>query len=160
MTMEQHVGTSGTNGHNNKEIISAFQKEAFYGQNIDQLRHYFTDDFVDHFAPPDDPPGFEGIRKRFHQCSASFKFLKVDVPVWLSAGDTLFQIIVLHFQHTGEFLGIPATNKVFSIGGMDAFKLRGGLISEHWGVYDTMQIPGHLGVTLQPSPAERAPLTI
>jgi predicted ester cyclase len=60
--------------------------------------------------------------------------------------DTVFQLITLHFKHTGDYMGIPPTNKTFAIDGLAAFRIRDGKIAEHWGLYDMESIPAQLGV--------------
>jgi predicted ester cyclase len=53
--------------------------------------------------------------------------------------------------HTGEFAGIPPTGRPFTIGGIDIYRLRDGLLCEHWHQLDQLSMLGQLG--LIPAPA-------
>ena len=50
----------------------------------------------------------------------------------------------------GEFLGIPATHRSFSIAGIDIYRLSGGKLAEHWHVVDMLAHMQQLG--LLPTP--------
>jgi predicted SnoaL-like aldol condensation-catalyzing enzyme len=100
-----------------------------------------TPDFVDHFAPPWDPPGRGGVEHRFDHAADVLTTRGIDVLVSVCEGEILSQAIMIHFEHTGDFMGIPPTGKRFSIGGSNTFRFENGRIAEHWGVFDVAKIP-------------------
>ena len=48
--------------------------------------------------------------------------------------------------HVGEFAGIPPTDKTFTIGGIDIYRVEDGALCEHWHMVDQLSILGQLGV--------------
>lgn len=55
--------------------------------------------------------------------------------------------------HVGEFAGIPATGKPFSIVGIDIYRVSEGLLVEHWHVIDQLAMLGQLGLLPEPAQA-------
>ncbi|MBW4721444.1 ester cyclase [Saccharothrix obliqua] len=124
-----------------ERVVRRFRGAVLFRQDFDVLREVLADDFVDHFAPPWDPPGRPGVEHRFHQAAAALTTRRVEVLVSVCEGDVLAQAIELHFEHTGEFLGIAPTGTRFVIGGSNTFRFEGDRIAEHWGVFDVAKIP-------------------
>ena len=58
--------------------------------------------------------------------------------------------------HVGEFLGIPPTNKSFSVAGIDIYRLEGGRLAEHWHVIDQLSMLQQLGLIPTPEAADAA----
>lgn len=144
---------TGTATRRLEDIVTAFRKRAFIARDFDAIEETVTEDFVDHFAPPWDPPGVAGVRQRFGQAANSFHTLQVEVVKSMSKGDFLIQVIRIHLRHVGEFMGIEATGKEIAIGGFDMFEFRDDRIAGHWGTYDVTRIPDLLG-RMPSSPGE------
>ncbi|HZR55729.1 MAG TPA: ester cyclase [Terriglobales bacterium] len=126
-------------------LVTLFRQKAFIQRNLDALDQHLTPDFVDHFAPPEHPPGIAGVRYRFSQAAEAFHTLQVEVLHSVSKDDILMQAIRVHLRHTGEFMGIPPTQREIVMPGFDAFQFRGEKLAAHWGVYDVSRIPDLLG---------------
>ena len=139
-----------------EDVVSTFRARAFVGRDLSAIDECLTDDFADHFAPPDDPPGKDGVRRRFAQAADGFHTTAVEIVHSMSQGDVLMQAIRIHMKHTGPFMGVPATGREFWIGGFDAFEIRDGRIAAHWGAYDAAKIPDLLGLTPPPDSPEEA----
>jgi predicted ester cyclase len=128
-----------------EEIVTKFRKRAFIARDFDAIEETVTEDFVDHFAPPWDPPGVAGVRHRFSQAANAFHTVQVEIVHSMARGNVLMQAIKIHLMHVGEFMGMPPTGNEIAIGGFDAFEFRDGKIAGHWGVYDVSRIPDLLG---------------
>lgn len=124
-----------------EEIVRRFRRAVLFKNDFAAVREILTVNFVDHFAPHWDPPGREGVESRFGQAADALTTRKVEVLVSVCEGDVLSQAILLHFEHTGEFMGIPPTGRTFAIGGSNTFRFRDDRIAEHWGVFDVAKIP-------------------
>jgi predicted SnoaL-like aldol condensation-catalyzing enzyme len=122
-------------------IVGRFRSAVLFKRDFSAVHEVLTPDFVDHFAPPWDPPGRAGVEMRFGQAAQAFVTRKVEILVSVCEGDALSQAILLHFEHTGEFMGIPPTGRRFAIGGSNTFRFQGDRIAEHWGVFDVAKIP-------------------
>jgi predicted ester cyclase len=129
-----------------EEVVGAFRQKAFIERQFDAIEEYLTKDFVDHFAPPWDLPGWAGVRHRFRQAAEAFHTTKVVILHSMRKGEILMQAIEIHLKHTGEFMGLPASGQDVMIGGFDAFEIRDGKIAAHWGVYDVSRIPDLLSL--------------
>lgn len=141
-----------------ENLITEFRKKAFLQQDLTALDEHLTPDFVDHFSPPWDPPGVEGVRRRFSQAAQAFQTKRVEIVHSMRKGKVLMQAIRIHMCHTGDFMGIPATGKDIAIAGFDAFEVRGNKLAAHWGVYDVSRIPDLLGLQLgAPGTQEASP---
>ena len=53
--------------------------------------------------------------------------------------------------HTGEFMGILATNPSFSVDIFEIIRFADGKMVERWGVADTMGLMQQLGLTPDPA---------
>ena len=49
-------------------------------------------------------------------------------------------------KHTGDFLGIPATNKDIKVQVLEVVRIANNQIKEHWGGVDTFTMMQQLGV--------------
>lgn len=129
-----------------ENLVTEFRKRAFLAQDLSAIDQCLTPDFVDHFAPSWDPPGIEGVRRRFSQAAQAFQTKQVEIVHSIRKGKILMQAIRIHLRHTGDFMGIPPTGKDLTIAGFDAFEFRGEKLAAHWGVYDVSRIPDLLGM--------------
>ena len=53
--------------------------------------------------------------------------------------------------HVGDFAGIPATGRTFTIPGIDIYRVADGQLREHWHVIDQLGMLGQLGLLPQGS---------
>ncbi len=124
-----------------EETVRRFRGAVLFSKDFAAIEEVLVPEFVDHFAPPWDPPGRSGVAHRFDQAASALTTTKVDVLVSVCEGNFLAQAIELHFVHSGDFMGIPATGKSFAVGGSNTFRFDGNRIVEHWGVFDVAKIP-------------------
>ena len=132
----------------NKQLVRRYQEECMHRQNWDNAAEYLAEDLVIHIPEGVVPAGRDNALTWFRECASWFTSLGIEIKFAVADDDTVFQLQELHFEHTGDFMGIPPTGKRFSIAGLAAFKIRDGRIAEHWGLYDMDGIPAKLGVEL------------
>lgn len=144
MTNVVEISTE-TIGGQSKRLVETFQREVLHGGHYERALEWAHEDLVIHL-PPGIPRGLDNALKWFAVCAEWFTSLGIEVQFSVASEDTVFQLIKLHFKHTGDYMGIPPTGKEFAIDGLAAFKLRNGKIAEHWGMYDMQSIPAQLGV--------------
>jgi len=128
-----------------EKTVTRFRAAVLFENDLEKVFEVLAPGFVDHFAPPWDPPSREGVGHRFDHANKVLTTNRVEVLVSVCEGDILSQAILLHFEHTGPFMGIPATGKKFEIGGSNTFRFSQGRIAEHWGVFDVAKIPDLIG---------------
>lgn len=142
----------------NKEALLAFQREVFnaHDWSIETLSRHLTPDFVDHAAMPGDPPGLEGVQKRFEFWGTAFEAALEDNVEVVGEGSMVAVLYNLHAHHAGEYLGIAPTFRDVTIPGIEFLQLRDGKIAAHWGIYDFLSTAEELGSNLAFVPREPA----
>lgn len=113
---------------------------------VDEL---IADDFVEHEeAPPgfpESPSDKESVRVFFRTAAEAFGGLRFEVESILADGDEVAVRSRMKGTHTGEFIGIPATNKAVDIEVIDWVRIRDGKALEHWGVTDVASLRVQIG---------------
>jgi predicted ester cyclase len=134
----------------NKKVLLRFQKEVFNGADwsIENLRRHLTEDFVDHAAMVGDPPGFEGVQMRFSAWASAFEQAEEENIEMVGENDILAVLYDLHANHTGDFMGVPATNREVVVPGIEFVRIRDGKIAEHWGIYDFITTAEEIGADI------------
>jgi steroid delta-isomerase-like uncharacterized protein len=131
----------------NKRLVQTFQQEVLHKGRYEKASAWAHDDLVIHL-PPGMEPGLDNALRWFALCAEWFTSTGLDVELMVAEDDMVFQLITLHFEHMGNYMGIPPTGKRFSIAGLAAFRIRDDKIAEHWGLYDTQSIPAQLGAAV------------
>lgn len=108
---------------------------------------------MDHNPPgPDIAPGREGFKQVFTGFFSAFPDMTMTVDDQVSEGDKVVTRATVSGTHLGDYMGMPATGKTFSIGIVDILRFKDGKIAERWGESDTIGMMQQLGVI--PAPAE------
>ena len=123
-----------------------FDEEIVNGHDLGAISNWFTDDFVDHVEIPGMPPGVEGVFARHEMLFTAMPDIHIDVHQVIAEGDLAAARFTLTGTNTDGFMGMPATNTVVSVTGMDFMRFRDERIVEHWGEMDMMGLLQQLGV--------------
>jgi predicted ester cyclase len=134
----------------NKKVLLRFQHEVFNqgDWSTETLTRNLADGFIDHAAMPGDPPGLEGVQMRFSAWAAAFEDAEEENMAMVGEGDLLAVMYNLHARHSGDFMGIPPTNREVVIPGMEVVRIEGGKIAEHWGIYDFLRTAEEINTNL------------
>lgn len=111
-------------------------EEIFPRNDETALREAVTDDFVNHEAPPDVPPGPDSVIFFMHLLDRAFSDQRWDIEKVISEGDTVAIYCRHSGRHTGDFFGLPATGRAFDYRQMHLIRMRGDRGAEHWAVRD------------------------
>jgi predicted ester cyclase len=126
-----------------------------YVQAIDQnqtsnwgiLDEYIAEDFVAH-----NPlcPGVSLDREGMKQGAEIFRVAapgtRHEICMQVAEDDLVVSHLVGRGLHTGELLGIPATNREVETEGIVIHRVRDGKIAEYWSVTDLARVLQQLGV--------------
>src|SRR5262245_12885935 len=126
-------------------LIKRFYDEVLVNGNLDAIDELVTDDVVDHEAMPGQPEGKEGVAFFSNVMSSAFSDLKVTAGPSLSSGDMEAAHVTITGKHTGEFMGVPASDKSFEIESIDIIRIEDGKCAEHWGVTDNISLMQQIG---------------
>jgi steroid delta-isomerase-like uncharacterized protein len=134
------------------ELIQAFYDEMLGSGNLDRIDEFVTDDVVDHEEGlPGQPEGKDGVIFFVNAMRGAFSDIKATIGPSVEGGDMASAQVTITGKHTGEFMGVPATDKSFEIEAMDIIRIEDGKCAEHWGVTDNMALMQQIGAV--PAPA-------
>ena len=135
-------------------LIQEFYDEMLTKGNLDAMDEYVTDDVVDHeVGMPGPPEGKEGVRFFINMMRDAFSDLKATTEVSLENGDLACARCTITGKHTGEFAGVPATDKPVEIETIDIIRIEDGKCAEHWGVTDMAALMMQIGAIPEPTSA-------
>jgi steroid delta-isomerase-like uncharacterized protein len=133
-------------------LIQEFYDEMMTNGNLDKIDDLVTDDVVDHEeGMPGQPEGKDGVRFFVSTMREAFSDIKATVGQSLEDGNLAAAQVTITGKHTGEFMGVPATDKSFEIECIDIIRIEDGKCAEHWGVTDNMALMQQIGAV--PAPA-------
>jgi predicted ester cyclase len=122
------------------------------------LERHVASSYSDHNPPPfaSKTPGIPGMKETYDIALGIFSEFKHVVEDTFSEGDRIVSRIVGTGRHTGPLLGIPATRKIVTMGGIAVHRVAGGKLVEHWGQVDGVGLLAQIGAIPAP-PAPPAP---
>ena len=126
---------------------------------LDLCELYLSPDRIDHdvFGPEGSANGHDGFRRVLRPFIEAFPDLHLDIKFMVSDGEKLVVYLKTSGTHLGPFMGAPATGKRFEASGVDIFAFTAdGLVSHHWGAFDTLGVMLQLGLIPAPTMAEAA----
>lgn len=137
--------------HANLETLHR-ARDLFNAGDIEQyITTLYAPEAVGHFLPPGMPQGYTGLHLFYGAFHAGFPDSQLIFDDTLSEGDRVTIRFHLDMTHTGEFNGIPATNKRVSLSGITIFRFVEGQVAERWSESDFFGLMQQLGVL--PTPA-------
>jgi predicted ester cyclase len=100
---------------NAKETALAAWEELFNKGNLAAADQYVHPDYVNHEAAAHRPRGPEGMRQTVTWLREAFSELRFDVRDAIADGDRVALRVQMSGVHTGSLMGMPQTNKHFSV---------------------------------------------
>lgn len=135
----------------NKALIRSLLEGADRS-DISVLDETVAADYTDHNPPPFQGPGtgVDGARDAFTAATKIFSDWSHEVVQQFTDGDFVISRIVGRGKHTGEFLGIPASDKDVQMEGIAIHRVVDGKIVEHWSQVDAMGMLMQIGAIPPP----------
>jgi predicted ester cyclase len=131
----------------NKALVRRLMEEVFNRGNISLVDELVAPDFVEHEElPPGIPPGRESVKQLSPIFHGAFPDFKITIDDIIAEGDKVVVRSTWSGTHKGEFMGIAPTGKSASFGVIDAIRIAGGKVVEHWGQMDNLRMMQQLGV--------------
>ena len=100
------------------------------------------------------PLGMSGLKSLITGLRSAFPDLQATVEEQIAEGDKVVTRVTMRGTQRGEFQGMPATGKSFSIPGVSIWEVRGNLLIQEWVSWDAMGMMQQLGAI--PAPAGAA----
>ncbi len=141
--------TPVTDTQRNKANLQRLYDRVMNSHDVDAADELITPDRPDHDRtfPSEFTRDREGFKTLFRMLIAAFPDLKFTTDFMVAEGDMVSAFTSVQGTHRGEFMGIPATNKSFTVNNADTCRFTSdGLICEHWGIVDIAAMMRQLGV--------------
>jgi predicted SnoaL-like aldol condensation-catalyzing enzyme len=133
-----------TQSQANKQILADFGAEVFGKKDLSNLYKFMQEGYIQH--NPLVPQGASGFKAFFADWFKAVPDWSYTLTKIVSEGDTVWAYGTYSGTQTGDWLGIPATNKYYSINAVDIFRIENDKLAEHWDVLDTYGLFKQLGV--------------
>jgi steroid delta-isomerase-like uncharacterized protein len=140
----------------NETLIREMIEEVWYKGDLAAVDRYFAIDYVDHTPLPGQAPGSVGYKEAVATIRGAFPDLHLILEDILCEGDKVALHYTMQGTHRGQFMGIPATGKPFSVTGMINARIAEGKVVERWANVDTLGLMKQLGVVPSPVQFEQA----
>lgn len=119
----------------NKAIVRRFNKEIIEQGTMDSFKELVADNVINHSAPAGLPNGPESMIFFISNVLRNgLSDIQVDILDQVSEGDKVTTRKIISGTHTGEFMGVPPSNKKIVINVIDIIRLQDGKYAEHWGL--------------------------
>jgi predicted ester cyclase len=131
----------------NKELIRRYIQAIDDNETNDWsiLDEYIAEDFVAHNPPI---PGVSLDREGMKQAAEIFRVAtpgRHEIGLQIAEDDLVVSQVSGRGVHTGELLGIPATNKEVATEGIAIHRVRDDKIVEYWSVTDVARVLQQVG---------------
>jgi steroid delta-isomerase-like uncharacterized protein len=132
--------------NDNKAIVLRYYEEVLNRGNLAVLETIARADHVEHDPlPGQGGSGLAGLHKRIEMLRVGLQ-PQFTIEQIIAEGDTVVVRWTNRGRHVAPFLGIPPTNKSFTIAGIDIHVLRDGKLAEHHHVVDQLSMMQQLGL--------------
>lgn len=116
-------------------IIRAANASLIENGNVEEIERYFSEEYVVNFSGSK-KSGHRGVRGFTKAIRSAFSDLRVDVEVFVEAGNRISWQRCVHGKQTGAFQGFPASGQRISWRDMAVSQIADGKIIEEWVVTD------------------------
>jgi steroid delta-isomerase-like uncharacterized protein len=127
-------------------VCRRYYEEVLNHGNVELLETIVRADHVEHDPlPGQGGGGLVGFRKRVEMLREGLR-PKFTIEQMVAEGNTVVVRWTNRGTHVAPFLGIPATNKSFTIAGIDIHEVKDGKLAEHRHVVDQLSMMQQLGL--------------
>jgi steroid delta-isomerase-like uncharacterized protein len=129
-----------------KARIREFLDRVLTAGEIDATGDYFHSDVVEEVPLPGQGPGLEGLKETLTHLRRAFPDSHWRVEEQIAEYNRVLTRFVWSGTHEGEFLGIPATNRVIQVWGMVIDRFEDQKVTSTRILLDTWSLMQQLGV--------------
>ncbi len=120
----------------NKALVRRFITEIFERGHLEAVDELVADDFIGHTWGNASKNGLKQAMERVAKGLADARFTIDDL---IAEDDRVAVRVTASARQVGEFMGLPASGRTYTIGEIHIFRIRDGKVVEHWHQYD---LPG------------------
>ncbi len=115
----------------NKRIVQRFVDEVLSVGRVESIDELVAPDFVSHTWDMTDA-GRDKLKDTTPQMHARLTDVRMIVEDIVAEGDQVVARLTSTATPSGDFMGVPAAGKRYTIGEIHWFRLRDGQLVEHW----------------------------
>lgn len=131
----------------NQQLIRNYFNEVWNKGNIDLLDELISPAYLNHSSSVQDPlPGPAGLKPIVIAMRIAFPDLHYLIEDLIITEDRVVARVKMMGTHTGDFFGIPPTNKKISVNQINIEYIENGRISQHWRITDENTMMHQLGL--------------
>ncbi|HKC58004.1 MAG TPA: ester cyclase [Vicinamibacterales bacterium] len=128
----------------NKVAVRRFIDEVFVKGNADGAEKLVTPDFTPH-SWGKMPSGVEPLKQAIRRVHAGLSEVRFKIEDMLAEDDKVAVRVTAHAKQQGDFMGIPASGREYTISETHIFHMRDGKVAEHWRDADMLGLMQQLG---------------
>ena len=137
----------------NRAIVRRYYDEVLNGRNVALLDEIAVEDYIENDPFPGMGNGREQLKLRAGALISAFSPCTFKIEDIVAEGDRVAVRWRSRGTQSGEFMGIPPTNRSYEIAGIDFHRLVDGRMAEHWHVVDQLSQLQQLGLLSTPQGA-------
>ena len=137
----------------NKRLIRRYYEDVLNGGDVAVIDELATEDYLENDPFPGQGNGRAELKARASALLAAFSPCTFTIEDVVAEGDRVVVRWRSKGNHVGEFLGMPATHRDFTIAGIDIHRIADGRMAEHWHVVDQLSQLQQLGMIPSPPSA-------
>ena len=128
----------------NKALARRFVDEIFVRGRKESVDELLADDFTPH-TWPSTGDGKADLGNTIDRLSTVLDDVSFTIEDVIAEGDLVVVRVTASATQVGEFMGMPPSGKRYTIGEIHIFRIRDGLVTEHWHHFDQMGMMRQLG---------------
>jgi steroid delta-isomerase-like uncharacterized protein len=128
----------------NKAVVRRFVDEVFVAGRMEAVDELVAPNFVPH-SWPGTGAGPGELKKAMQRVFTGLSDVSMAIEDIIAEGDRVAVRLIAHAVHSGEFMGMPASGKAYTISEIHIFRVSDGRIAEHWGQADLLGMMRQLG---------------
>ena len=134
----------------NKDIAQRFIQQVFVKADPSAVDELATDDFTPH-SWGQMPSGRDSLKAAQQRVMKGLSDARMTVEDVIADGDKVVVRLASHGRHDGEFMGMPASGKEYTISEIHIFRIEDGKVAEHWRDADMLGLMQQIGALPQPA---------
>jgi steroid delta-isomerase-like uncharacterized protein len=115
-------------------------------QNFGIFDDLFASSYVLHLPGRRNPLDLAGTKRLYRRLYAAFPDLEHSIVQQVSDGNRVVTVWEASGTHSGDFMGVPATNKRVRFSGINVYRVSRGKLAESHVTWDLLTLGRQLGV--------------
>ena len=128
----------------NKAVVHRFIEAVFQDGDLSLVDGLVGRDFVPH-TWPSTGDGRGDLKRAMERVANALTDVVFTIDDTIAEDDRVAVRLTASATQTGEFMGLPPSGKRYTIGEIHIFRVRDGMIAEHWHQFDQLGMMRQLG---------------